>query len=76
MNTSSKQPQPPQEGDVLTVWGGEPLKGEICVRGAKNFVSKAMVASLLAPGESVIQNVPDIRDVRVVSDLGKLNRYE
>lgn len=73
MNTSFKQPQPLQEEDVLTVWGGEPLKGEICVRGAKNFVSKAMVASLLAPGESVVQNVPDIKDVRVVSDLLRLH---
>ncbi len=33
--------------DVLTVHGGRPLSGAITVRGAKNFVSKAMVASLL-----------------------------
>ena len=33
--------------DLLYVNGGNPLKGEITVRGAKNFVSKAMVAALL-----------------------------
>ena len=35
--------------DVLHVEGGRPLNGTIKVRGAKNFVSKAMVAALLAP---------------------------
>ena len=33
---------------ILQVEGGHPLRGEIAVRGAKNFVPKAMVASLLA----------------------------
>lgn len=61
------------EDDVLLVRGGTPLKGEITVRGAKNFVSKAMVASLLAPGVSVLKNVPAIRDVKVVSSLLKLH---
>ena len=46
--------------DVLHVEGGKPLNGTIKVRGAKNFVSKAMVAALLAPGKSVLKNVhPD-----------------
>ena len=36
--------------DVLQVNGGSPLHGEITVRGAKNFVSKAMVAALLGEG--------------------------
>ncbi len=54
--------------DVLHVVGGKPLNGTIKVRGAKNFVSKAMVAALLAPGTSVLKNVPEIRDVHVVSD--------
>ena len=41
--------------DVLHVEGGKPLNGTIKVRGAKNFVSKAMVAALLAPGKSVLK---------------------
>lgn len=45
------------------------MKGKMRVMGAKNFVSKAMVTSFLAPGESVIQNVPDIRGVRAIANL-------
>ena len=59
--------------DILHVEGGKPLNGAIKVRGAKNFVSKAMVAALLAPGTSVLKNVPEIRDVHVVSDLLRLH---
>lgn len=55
--------------NVLKVTGGKPLNGTITVRGAKNFVSKAMVAALLTEETSVLRNVPLIRDVDVVSDL-------
>ncbi|MHB1063817.1 MAG: UDP-N-acetylglucosamine 1-carboxyvinyltransferase [Georgenia sp.] len=58
---------------LLTVEGGSPLNGEITVRGAKNFVSKAMVAALLGESPSVLRNVPLIRDVEVVSDLLRLH---
>ena len=51
------------------VRGGRPLDGEITVRGAKNLVSKAMVAALLGEGPSVLRSVPDISDVRIVSKL-------
>lgn len=61
------------KSDILKVRGGKPLRGTISVRGAKNFVSKAMVASLLAPGKSVLHNVPAIRDIRVVSNLLRLH---
>ena len=54
---------------VLTVRGGRPLLGEVSVRGAKNFVSKAMVAALLGETPSTLRNVPDVRDVNVVSGL-------
>ncbi len=59
--------------NVLTVHGGRPLQGEITVRGAKNFVSKAMVATLLGDTRSVLRNVPDIRDVGVVNGLLELH---
>lgn len=55
--------------DSIRVTGGRPLVGEITVRGAKNFVSKAMVAALLGSTPSVLRNVPEIRDVKVVSSL-------
>ncbi len=59
--------------DVLTVHGGNPLHGAITVRGAKNFVSKAMVASLLGEQTSRLANVPQIRDVEVVTGLLELH---
>jgi len=58
---------------VLRVHGGVPLNGEITVRGAKNFVSKAMVAAILGETPTQIKNVPDIKDVQVVKDLLSLH---
>ena len=58
---------------ILQVEGGHPLRGEISVRGAKNFVPKAMVASLLADTPSELYNVPLIRDTDVVSNLLSLH---
>ncbi|WP_084126010.1 UDP-N-acetylglucosamine 1-carboxyvinyltransferase [Demequina sp. NBRC 110054] len=62
--------------DSIRVTGGRPLEGEITVRGAKNFVSKAMVAALLGSTTSTLRNVPDIRDVKVVSSLLRLHGVE
>ena len=59
--------------DVLYVDGGVPLQGEITVRGAKNFVSKAMVAALLGDTPSELRNVPRIKDVDVVTGLLELH---
>ena len=72
-NTAEQNGSGIDAADVLHVEGGKPLNGAIKVRGAKNFVSKAMVAALLAPGKSVLKNVPEIRDVHVVSDLLRLH---
>ncbi|GMA25363.1 UDP-N-acetylglucosamine 1-carboxyvinyltransferase [Luteimicrobium album] len=59
--------------DLLYVNGGNPLQGTITVRGAKNFVSKAMVASVLGETPSELRNVPQIRDVNVVTGLLELH---
>src|SRR5437764_15241355 len=59
--------------DVLKVHGGTPLRGEIKVRGAKNLVSKAMVATLLGETPSRLYDVPKIRDVEVVRGLLELH---
>jgi UDP-N-acetylglucosamine 1-carboxyvinyltransferase len=55
--------------DVLIVHGGTPLHGRLRVRGAKNLVSKAMVAALLGDQPSRLFDVPRIRDVEVVRGL-------
>lgn len=58
---------------VLEVQGGHPLTGRIKVRGAKNFVPKAMVAALLGTTPSILKNVPLIRDVDIVCGLLELH---
>lgn len=55
--------------DMLVVTGGNPLQGEVRVRGAKNLVSKAMVATVLGESPSVMYDVPRIRDVEIVRGL-------
>ena len=63
-------------GSVLTIRGGVPLAGKVTVRGAKNLVPKAMVAALLGNSPSVLRNVPEIKDVDVVTSLLKLHGVE
>ncbi|WP_323958671.1 UDP-N-acetylglucosamine 1-carboxyvinyltransferase [Arthrobacter sp. JZ12] len=63
-------------GSVLTIRGGVPLAGKVTVRGAKNLVPKAMVAALLGSEPSVLRNVPEIKDVDVVTSLLKLHGVE
>ena len=46
-----------------------PLRGTAKVVGAKNSALKLMAASLLAPGRTVLTNVPDILDVAVMAQL-------
>ncbi|HEX6486332.1 MAG TPA: UDP-N-acetylglucosamine 1-carboxyvinyltransferase [Nocardioidaceae bacterium] len=46
-----------------------PLHGSARVDGAKNSALKLMAASLLAPGQTVLTNVPDILDVAVMAQL-------
>ncbi|HEX2248014.1 MAG TPA: UDP-N-acetylglucosamine 1-carboxyvinyltransferase [Arthrobacter sp.] len=61
---------------VLTIRGGVPLRGKVSVRGAKNLVPKAMVASLLGNAPSLLRNVPEIKDVEVVTSLLRLHGVE
>ncbi len=55
--------------DTLAIRGGRPLVGRVEVKGAKNLVTKAMVAALLGETPSVLRDVPDISDVKVVRSL-------
>ncbi|WP_417374464.1 UDP-N-acetylglucosamine 1-carboxyvinyltransferase [Glutamicibacter protophormiae] len=56
-------------GENLAIRGGQPLRGRVDVKGAKNLVTKAMVAALLGETPSVLHDVPDISDVAVVRSL-------
>ncbi len=57
----------------ITVRGGKPLKGRVDLKGAKNLVTKAMVAAILGDTPSELRDVPHISDVEVVSNLLKLH---
>jgi UDP-N-acetylglucosamine 1-carboxyvinyltransferase len=50
--------------DRFVIEGPTPLEGELQIGGAKNAVLPLMAAALLARGESVIEGVPDLQDVR------------
>ena len=55
--------------DRLRVVGGARLAGRVTVAGAKNSALKLMAATLLAPGESRITNLPAIADVDYMAEL-------
>ena len=61
----------------MSVWkvgGGRRLSGSVTVQGAKNAVLPIMAASVLAPCETELLNVPSLRDVdatiRILRGLG------
>ena len=53
----------------LRVVGGARLAGTVRVSGAKNSALKLMAATLLAPGKSIITNLPEIADVEYMAEL-------
>jgi UDP-N-acetylglucosamine 1-carboxyvinyltransferase len=53
----------------LLVTGGARLSGSVRVAGAKNAALKLMAASLLAPGRSVLRNVPRILDCTLMAEV-------
>src|ERR1700754_1998014 len=55
--------------DVIRVPGDSRLAGEITVGGAKNSALKLMAVALLAPGRTVIENVPRITDVLIMAEV-------
>ena len=59
---------------IWHIYGGNRLTGSTRVQGAKNAVLPIMAASVLSEGETVLHNVPDLRDVtttlRILQHLG------
>ncbi|MCI5052509.1 MAG: UDP-N-acetylglucosamine 1-carboxyvinyltransferase [Simkaniaceae bacterium] len=55
--------------EILQIKGGNPLKGHVRAAGAKNAVTKILVASLLSERKCTLHNVPNIREVEVTLDL-------
>src|SRR5438128_11490659 len=55
--------------EQLQITGGKPLKGTIRAAGAKNAMTKLLVASLLSDKKCTFYNVPNIGDVEVTVAL-------
>jgi UDP-N-acetylglucosamine 1-carboxyvinyltransferase len=55
--------------ECFEVTGGTALTGRVRVTGAKNSALKLMAASLLAAGPTTIEEVPDILDVAIMSEV-------
>jgi UDP-N-acetylglucosamine 1-carboxyvinyltransferase len=57
--------------EELKIKGGTPLIGHVKASGAKNAMTKLLVASLLSDKRCTFYNVPNIGDVEVTVDLCK-----
>ncbi len=57
--------------DKFVINGGTPLTGEVCISGAKNAAVAILPAVILAESTCVIENVPDVSDVKVLVQLLK-----
>jgi UDP-N-acetylglucosamine 1-carboxyvinyltransferase len=53
----------------LVVEGGRPLSGTVRVSGSKNAADYALAACLLTGEECILENVPDIEDVRLMARI-------
>jgi UDP-N-acetylglucosamine 1-carboxyvinyltransferase len=57
--------------EVLKIKGGTPLKGHVRAAGAKNAITKLLVASLLSDKPCTFYNVPNIGEVEITVALCK-----
>ena len=55
--------------DKLKIRGGEPLKGEISISGAKNAALPILCATLLTGDELIVDHVPQLQDVSTTLKL-------
>jgi UDP-N-acetylglucosamine 1-carboxyvinyltransferase len=55
--------------DKLQIDGGVRLKGRVKISGAKNAALPIMTAAMVAEGESMFRNVPDLKDLDTLGDL-------
>src|SRR5437016_4570265 len=58
-----------ETSSAYVVTGGGPVIGSIRCLGAKNFITKAMVASVLGETTSRLSNVPAIGDTEITREL-------
>lgn len=51
------------------IQGGAPLSGEVHISGSKNASLPLLAATLACDGESVLENVPRLRDTEIMVDI-------
>ncbi len=57
--------------EVIKIKGGTPLEGKVKTSGAKNAVTKILVASLISDKKCTLYNVPNIAEVEITVELCK-----
>lgn len=66
--------------EKIVINGGKALCGDVCISGAKNAAVAVVPAALLIEGKCRIENLPDIKDTRVLEEtlgqLGSVITYE
>jgi UDP-N-acetylglucosamine 1-carboxyvinyltransferase len=55
--------------DKITLQGGQRLRGEVAISGAKNAALPIIVASLLTGGWNTFHNIPDLVDIKTIKRL-------
>lgn len=55
--------------DKLVIQGGQPLKGEVRISGAKNAALPILCAALLTREPLTLTNVPDLNDIQTMLQL-------
>lgn len=55
--------------DNIRIEGGAVLKGSVRISGAKNAALPILCSSILADGENIFRNVPDLKDIETTANL-------
>jgi len=57
--------------DKFVITGGTKLEGEVIISGAKNAAVAIIPATLLVEGDCIIENLPNINDVKLYCEILK-----
>ena len=66
---STSAPDPLEKRRALRIRGGNALKGEVTIGGAKNAALPLLAATLLTAEPCVLNNVPSLSDMRTMTQL-------
>jgi UDP-N-acetylglucosamine 1-carboxyvinyltransferase len=55
--------------EVFRICGGPPLNGTVNISGSKNAALPQFAATLLSSDSSILENVPDLSDIRFMAEI-------